>query len=319
MPSASATASLPWIARQARPVFERSRLSASSTGPRRRRAARSTRRARPKWPMGGVDDHAGGEAALRLVLAAEVDDDEVQRQRRYREVEAAQAQARQAEDQAEQRADRGGGGQRDPARRAELLEQDAGGEGAGGEQPGVAERDLTRIAGEQHQRHRADRPRAAPGWRGRAEAGRRGTGSARARRPGSGEPRLLRARVEKREVLARSACGSSRDVRGRSYAVELFARAEQAPGPHDEHREQHGEGHHVGQERVDVDGSAALRPPRRSSEPRSAPARLSSPPTSAAGNAFRPIDDQRWSSPASQAMSMPAMPAVKVASPQASA
>ena len=55
------------------------------------------------------------------------------------------------------------------------------------------------------------------------------------------------------------------------------------------------------------------------SEPTSAPTRLSSPPTSAAGNAFRPMITSVPSSPASHAISMPAMPPVNVASPQASA
>ena len=112
--------------------------------------------------------------------------------------------------------------QRHPERRAELLEQDAGGEGAGGEQPGVAERDLAGVAGEQHQRHRADRRRAAPGWRGRAaNARRRRTARRTAPRPKHGEPALLRARVEQRKVAARSSCGSSRSraatlIRGRA-------------------------------------------------------------------------------------------------------
>ena len=133
-------------------------------------AASSTKYQPRALPIGRVDHDAGGEAALGLVLAAEEDDDEVQRQRRHREVQAAQAQARQAEDQAEQRADRGGSRQRDPDRRAELLEQDAGGERAGGEQPGVTERDLAGVAGEQHQRHRADRAEQHLVGRGRARA-----------------------------------------------------------------------------------------------------------------------------------------------------
>ena len=80
----------------------------------------------------------------------------MQRQRGDGEVQAAQAQARQAENQAERGADRGGGGQGEPHGRAEFLEQDPGSERAGGEESRVAERDLARIAGEQHQRHRAD-------------------------------------------------------------------------------------------------------------------------------------------------------------------
>ena len=48
-------------------------------------------------------------------------------------------------------------GKRDPERGVDLARQDAGGECAGGDQAGVAERDLPGIAGEQHQRQCADR------------------------------------------------------------------------------------------------------------------------------------------------------------------
>ena len=64
-----------------------------------------------------VDDDAGREAALGLVLAAEVDDEEVQRQRAHRQIQSAQPQRRQAEHHAEQRADQGRRRQRDPERR----------------------------------------------------------------------------------------------------------------------------------------------------------------------------------------------------------
>ena len=103
-----------------------------------------------------IDDDAGREAALGLVLAAEVDDQEVQRQRADRQIQPAQPQRRQAEHDAEQRADERRGRQRDPERGIELLEQDADREGAGRQQPGVAERDLACVAGQQHERERAD-------------------------------------------------------------------------------------------------------------------------------------------------------------------
>src|SRR6266513_4276643 len=81
----------------------------------------------------------------------------MQRESRYGEVKTAQTQARQPEKQAERRADRRGGGQREPHRRSELLEEDAGRERPRGEQPGVTERNLSRVTGEQHQRDRAYR------------------------------------------------------------------------------------------------------------------------------------------------------------------
>src|SRR3954467_6155906 len=55
------------------------------------------------------------------------------------------------------------------------------------------------------------------------------------------------------------------------------------------------------------------------SEPASAPSRLSSPPTSAAGKALSPITTIVCSSAASVAISMPARPPVNVASAQARA
>ena len=104
-----------------------------------------------------IDRDAGREAALGLILAAQIDDHEMQRERRDREIEPAQAQRRQPEDDAEQRAGERSRRQRDPERRVEFAEEYPGGEGAGREQAGMAERDLARIAGEQHQRQRADR------------------------------------------------------------------------------------------------------------------------------------------------------------------
>ena len=80
----------------------------------------------------------------------------MQRERADREVEPAQPQRRQAEDHAEQRADQRRRRQRDPERRVDLPEQDADRERAGRQQAGVAERDLAGIAGQQHQRERAD-------------------------------------------------------------------------------------------------------------------------------------------------------------------
>src|SRR5205085_1472523 len=185
------------------------------------------------------DHHAGREAALGLVLVAKVDDDEVQRQGRDGEIESPQAQRRQAEDEAEQRAHESRARQRDPPGGAEFLEQDARRIGAGREEPGMAERDLAGVAGEEHQRDSADR----------------------------GEQDLVREVERKRR----------RNEGQSTSAAETM------------------------------------------SEPASAPSRLSRPPTSAAGKAFRPMVTIVWSSALSQAMSMPAMPPVNVASAHASA
>ena len=50
-----------------------------------------------------IDRDAGGEAALTLILAAEIDHDEMQRERGDRQIKPAQPQRRQPEDDAEQR------------------------------------------------------------------------------------------------------------------------------------------------------------------------------------------------------------------------
>ncbi len=153
----------------------------------------------PAAELRRVDHDAGGKAPLGLVLVADVDHDEMQRERRHCEVEAAQPQARQAEDDAEGRADRGGGGERHPELRSGLLEEDSGRERARCEQPGVAERDLSRVAGEQHQRHRADR--GEQHLVGELERERPGDEGERERRgEEGGEPRFPGARVEEREV-----------------------------------------------------------------------------------------------------------------------
>ena len=74
----------------------------------------------------------------------------MQRQRAHREIEPAQTKRRQAEDETEDDAGERRGGQGDPEWRRDLARQDAGGEGAGGDQAGVTKRNLPGIAGEQH-------------------------------------------------------------------------------------------------------------------------------------------------------------------------
>ena len=160
MPSASATVSCARIARQARPLRARSEIDAQEQ--RRRRRGQ-----KDKVPgaavgdgdaaeRGRIDDDAGGETAPRFVFAAEIDHHEVQRQRADREVEPAQAQRRQSEDDPEQCSDQGGRRQRDPERRIGFPEQNSDRERARRHQAGVPERNLAGIAGQQHQRERAD-------------------------------------------------------------------------------------------------------------------------------------------------------------------
>ena len=161
MPSASATVSRAWIARQARPDRLRKQVDADQQAQRGGHeqnevpgAAVGQLETGEAWR---IDHDAGRETALGLVFAAEIDDDEVQSQRADGEIKPAQPQRGQAEDKAEHNAGHRRGRQGDPERRIDLARQDAGGEGAGGDQAGVTERDLPGIAGEQHQRERADR------------------------------------------------------------------------------------------------------------------------------------------------------------------
>ena len=158
MPSASATVSWARIARQARPAAQEvgadqrrgrgggEQHEIPAAGILEREAADARR----------VDHDAGGEAAPALVLAAEIGDDEIERERRHCEIESTQAQRRQAEDNAENSADQRRRRQREPERRPHFANQNADGERAGGEETGVAERNLPGIAGQQHQRQRAD-------------------------------------------------------------------------------------------------------------------------------------------------------------------
>jgi hypothetical protein len=74
----------------------------------------------------------------------------MQRQRADREVDAAQAQRGQSEDQPKQRSGDGRRGQRDPERGAIFLIEHPDRIGTRRQQPCAAERDLTRVAGEQH-------------------------------------------------------------------------------------------------------------------------------------------------------------------------
>jgi hypothetical protein len=104
-----------------------------------------------------IDHDAGREAPLGFIFAAEIDDDEVQRESRDRKIEPAQPQRRQPEYEAKHDAGERRGRQRQPERCVQLARKNAGGEGASRNQPRMAERDLPGIAGEQHQRQSADR------------------------------------------------------------------------------------------------------------------------------------------------------------------
>src|SRR3979490_1551880 len=154
MPSASATTSRPWIARQARPVLERSRLRPNSSV-----AAAAASRTKYQWRASVSGDSMtmpvekprrvsySPPAKVTMKCSASVETARYRpRRRRLGRPEIRPSGG----------PGPGGGGLRKPHGRAELLEQDPGGERAGGEESRVAERDLARIAGEQHQRHRAD-------------------------------------------------------------------------------------------------------------------------------------------------------------------
>ena len=91
-----------------------------------------------------------------FVFAAGVRSHEMQGGRAHRQIKPAQPQRRQPEDNPEQSAHETRRRERHPERRVELTKQDARRERAGRNQSGVAERNLTGMAGEQHQGERAD-------------------------------------------------------------------------------------------------------------------------------------------------------------------
>src|SRR5262249_29220525 len=90
-------------------------------------------------------------------------------------------------------------GERHPELRSDLLEENPGRESARREQPRVAERDLSCVAGEQHQRHCAHRgEQDLVGELEPERSGDEGVGERRGEE--GGEPCLLGARVDEREV-----------------------------------------------------------------------------------------------------------------------
>src|SRR5262245_14824450 len=95
-----------------------------------------------------IDDYAGGETALGLVFAAEIDDDEMQGQRAHSKVEATQPKRRQTENKAKHDAGERRSGQRNPEWRAYFPRKNSGGKRAGSDQAGVAEGNLARVAGQ---------------------------------------------------------------------------------------------------------------------------------------------------------------------------
>jgi hypothetical protein len=151
MPSASATVSWARIARQ---------VKAQQQGQRRRGEQDEIPSApvadRNAGELRRIDHDPGGEAAPSLVLAAQIDHHEMQRQCADRQIEPAQAQRRQSEDDTEHAAHERGRRQGDPERRVRFPEQDPDRERAGRHQAGVPERDQAGVAGEQHQGQRTD-------------------------------------------------------------------------------------------------------------------------------------------------------------------
>ena len=237
----------------------------------------------------------------------------MQRERADRQIEPAQAQRGQAEHDTEQRADQRRRRQRDPERRLHLLEQDADREGAGRQQPGMTERDLAGVAGQQHQRERADRRPGKPGWRDRAGRARPGTETPGARPASATTRAALGARLDQPEILrvagAEIAAGARPPRHGRvPRACRTGPRAARpawrsAPG--------------TARPPTAADrrsGSAAPRPRPRSASRRGrrrgCRARRPAPP----GNALRPMMAMVWPRPESSAISMPASAPVRVES-----
>ena len=123
----------------------------------------------------------------------------VQRERAERQVESLQPERRDPDDHAEQCAYQRRGGQRQQGRRQVVLDQHRGREGAGRDEPRVAERDLAREAGQQIERERAD-----GGQRGlRDEIEHEGRHEAWQYQQGEdheGERRAAKARVDQRQI-----------------------------------------------------------------------------------------------------------------------
>ena len=132
----------------------------------------------------GLDDddahRAAGPLGERLVLE-DLRHRHAERERRQREVEAFEAQRRQAEQEAGDEADRAGDRNRRPVGHAGLVHQDRRGVGADGVERAVAERDLAVVAGQHVEAEQRDRVRqdqrhlehAVVGERERQRAGER--------------------------------------------------------------------------------------------------------------------------------------------------
>ena len=132
-----------------------------------------------------------------------------------------------------------------------LAEQDSDRERARGDQAGMPQRDLSGIAGQQHERERADEARntwqARSSWNGDAISGNASSASDE-HAPSS----CVRAELHEARGPGRSWCGNSRWRAGRLDTVELLARAEQPPWAHDQRGNEHQERDHVGEQRIDI-------------------------------------------------------------------
>ena len=205
MPSASATVSLARMAAQARPERARRRLAhrmsvAAAAASRMKYQARGSVTALPAI-VGGSTTMPVEKPRLASYSPPEIGDEKMQRQRADGQIEAAQAQRRQAEQDAQQHPDQRSGRQRDPERGMQLLEEDADGEGSGGQQAGVAERHLPGVARQQHEGERADHGEEC--LRGEIDQERRGDDREGEQRHDQNRQRhALQPRLEKRQVLA---------------------------------------------------------------------------------------------------------------------
>ena len=179
-------------------------------------------------------------ADRRLVLPDADDDDEMRRERADREIKSLQAKRRQADQHAENGADDRRGGQRHRDRRVNVRDQRRHREGAGSDEAGMAERDLAGRSHQQVERQRADdRDEDLVGDAG-PEIGQRKR-QQQARRAVPRPPRSARSRSRATGYRCENRCAASREDRVRSYALKLFARAEDAPRP-DPQRDQQAPG-----------------------------------------------------------------------------
>ena len=115
----------------------------------------------------------------------------------------------------------------------------------------MTERDLARIAGQQHQRQRADRSKK--NLTGKIEQeGRREKGKQSEREDQESRGLCAQPGLQQRQILRVAGMEIAAGARTGLNTVELLARSKQAPRPHNQHGDQDQERDDVGQQGIDV-------------------------------------------------------------------